>query len=671
MILPLILLATLQDALPKHPSEISAPALRSYSASAPEQASLPGGAELLVIEDPSLPLVDGVLVFRVGSVHDPADKVGLASIAADCMREGGSELSPGAALDAWLDLRAATLELTPSEETLTFRFSCASEDLGALLRRVLSLVRAPLFPEVVLANSKQRAESMISRREDDSSAFADALLLEVVYGPASPWARRPTAESIRAIEQSDLRAWHASHFGPDRLVAGITGDVSREAMTELLGELLEGWNPAPARELTPAPVFNVPASTTVHLYDRPGVPQTELRFAGPGILRLHPDYAPLLLWSDVVGIGGATNRMMLRLRTELGLAYTVGASFKPGWEHSGRLIGFIGTRNEAAGTALSSMLEVITASVDPIEAEELAEALERHRNAEVFRVDTPQEVLDRAMLLLLHGYPPDFWDKSWGRLAQLDAEQVAAASRRHIDTERMVVVAVGPAEVLEPQLAKFGEVIRIDQEPPAAAPAEWLGRLFAAVGPRERWSEAQGVEYVTEMTGLAVGGSSARSHSWISFLNASSRTETEVAGAKTTMVVGTARGWARTTETLTEFPPVICERARGRARTNLYKVLQVLAGDDVEGFNLDDGRLNGALATGERFSLELGEGGFPASLAIQAGGEELLTRYADWTSTDGVAFAKRATQVQEKPIERHLSGFVLHRELAEELFQEP
>ncbi|MCH2106624.1 MAG: insulinase family protein [Planctomycetes bacterium] len=672
MIYLLMLLAPLQDALPEHPSEISAPALRSYSASAPERASLPGGAELLVIEDPSLPLVDGTLVFRFGSVLDPPDKVGLTSIAADCMREGGSESSPGAALDAWLDLRAATLELTPSEETLSFRFSCASEDLDELLDSLFSLVRAPLFPDAVLASSKQRAESVVARSEDDPSSFADALLLEVVYGSTSPWARRPTVENIRAIERSDLLAWHASNFGPDRLVAGVTGDVSKEALAERFSKLLEGWNPAPARELTPAPVFNVPASTTVHLYDRPGVPQSELRFAGPGILRLHPDYAPLLLWSDVVGIGGATNRMMVRLRTELGLAYTVGAYFRPGWEHSGRLIGFIGTRNEAARTALSSMFEVITESVDPIEAEELAEALERHRNAEVFRVDTPHEVLDRSMLLLLHGYPPDFWDKNWGRLAQLDAEQVAAASRRHIDTERMVVVAVGPAEVLEPQLAQFGEVIRLDRQPPAAAPAEWLDRLFTAVGPRELWAEAQGVEYVTEMTGLAVGGSSARSHSWISFLDASSRTETEGAGTKTTMVVGPARGWARTTETLTEFPAVITERARGRARTNLYKVLQVLAEAELEALSLDaEGRLNGALAAGERFVLELGEGGFPVSLAIQSGGEDLLTRYADWTSTSGVAFAKRATQVQEKPIERHLSGFVLHEELAEELFQEP
>lgn len=670
---PLLILLTLaQDPLPEHPRELSPPALRSYSASAPARISLPGGAELLVIEDGSLPLVDGTLVFRVGSVLDPAEKVGLTAVAADCMREGGSESSSGAELDAWLDLRAASLELTPAEETLTIRFSCASEDLSELLSRVITLVKRPLFPQEVLVQSKQRAQSAVARMEDDPSSFADALLLEVVYGASSPWARRPTAASVSAIEREDLQRWHEANFGPDRLVAGVTGDVSAEVVSALLTDLLEGWQAAPERTVTPAPVFNVPASTTIHLYDRPGIPQTELRFAGPGILRLHPDYAPLLLWSDVVGIGGATNRMMVRLRTELGLAYAVGAYFRPGWEHSGRLVGFIGTRNEAAGTALSSMLEVIKASVDPFGAGELAEALERHRNAEVFRVDTPHEVLDRAMLLLLHGYPEDFWDKSWGRLAQLDPEQVAAASRRHIDPERFVVVAVGPAEVLTPQLAELGEVLRLDREPPADAPSEWLERLYAAVGSRARWAEAEGVEYVSEMTGVAVGASAARSHSWISFLDASSRTETQVAGSKTTMVIGSERGWAKTPETLTEFPQEICERARGRARTNLYRLLRVLAEGEAESLRLDqEGRLSGGLSSGERFELELNEDGFPISLSIRAGSEELLTRYADWSFEDGVAYAKRATQVQERPIERHLSEFVLHPELDEALFQEP
>ena len=672
MILLLMLLAQSQDALPDHPRTIIPPALRSYSANAPKRAPLSGGAELLVIEDDSLPLVDGTLVFRFGSVLDPSAKIGLTSIAADCMREGGSESSSGAELDAWLDLRAATLEILPAEETLTLRFSCASEDLRELLARIVELAKAPLFPEEILAISKQRARSAVAREEDDAGTFADALLLQVVYGSSSPWARRPTTQSINAIEREDLLAWHEANLGPDRLVAGVTGDVSSVPLAEHLSSLLEGWEAAPKAAIAPAPVFNVPAQTTIHLYDRPGVPQTELRFAGPGLLRLHPDYAPLLLWSDVVGIGGATNRMMVRLRTELGLAYSVGAYFRPGWEHSGRLIGFIGTRNEAVGTALSTMFEVIKQSVDPFEAAELSDALERHRNAEVFRVDTPHKVLDRAMLLVLHGYPEDFWDKNWGRLALLDAEQVAAAARRHIDAERMVVVAVGPADELEAQLAEFGAVIRLDSDPPARDATEWLERLFAAVGPRTRWAEAAGVEYVSEMTGLAVGATSTRAHSWISFRDASSRTETQVAGSKTTMVIGAQSGWARTTTTLTEFPADLCERARARARSNLYRVLKVLAEVDPETLSLDAlEKLRGALPNGERFELEIGEGGFPAALTIQSGGEELVMRYTDWTPSDGVAFAMRSTQIQAKPIDRHLSGFVLHEELEDELFQKP
>jgi len=290
----------------------------------------------------------------------------------------------------------------------------------------------------------------------------------------------------------------------------------------------------------------------------------------------------------------------------------------------------------------------------------------------VFRVDTPRKVLDRAMLLVLHGYPEDFWDKNWGRLAQLDPEQVAAAARRHIDAARLVVVAVGPADVLEPQLAELGEVIRLDREPTAEDPTKWLTRLFEAVGSRHRWAEAEGVEYISELTGLAVGATTARSHTWISFQDASSRTQTQVTGSTMTMVIGPKTGWARTPTTITEFPLEFCERARSQARSNLYRILKVLAVADPADLSLDDeGRLSGSLPNGERFFLEVGEDGYPSALMVLAGGGEALTRYSDWSEIDGVAFAKRSTQIKEPPIERHLSGFVLHEELDEELFQEP
>ena len=318
------------------------------------------------------------------------------------------------------------------------------------------------------------------------------------------------------------------------------------------------------------------------------------------------------------------------------------------------------------------MLEGIEESVIPFKSEELSDALERHRNAEVFRVDTPRKVLDRAMLLVLHEYPEDFWDKDWGRLAQLDPEQVAAASRRHIDAARLDVVAVGPADVLEPQLAELGEVVRLDRESAAEAQTKWLNRLFEAVGERSRWAEAEGVEYLSEMTGLAVAATTARSQTWISFQDASSRTQTEVAGSTTTMVIGPRTGWARTPITLTEFPAEICERARSQARSNLYRILKVLAVADPADLSLDDeGRLSGSLPNGARFFLEVGEDGYPSALMVLAGGGEALTRYSDWSEIDGVAFAKRSTQIKEPPIERHLSGFVLHEELDEELFQEP
>jgi hypothetical protein len=56
-------------------------------------------------------LVRGSLLFKAGARGDPADQVGLASVAAAVQRAGGTVTHPAAALDDALDRLAASVEV--------------------------------------------------------------------------------------------------------------------------------------------------------------------------------------------------------------------------------------------------------------------------------------------------------------------------------------------------------------------------------------------------------------------------------------------------------------------------------------------------------------------------------------------------------------------------------
>lgn len=50
----------------------------------------------------------------------------------------------------------------------------------------------------------------------------------------------------------------------------------------------------------------------------------------PGIMRDNPDYFPIIIMNDILGGGGFTSRIMNRVRSDEGLAYSAYSSFPGG-----------------------------------------------------------------------------------------------------------------------------------------------------------------------------------------------------------------------------------------------------------------------------------------------------------------------------------------------------
>lgn len=447
--------------LPAHPDRIAVPPLEPYLPPVPERMPLAGGARLVLIESRELPLVDGVLVFRGGRLELDAAQAGLLELMADALREGGSERTDGAQLDDWLDSHAATIDVRAELDALRIEFSCVQTDLGQVLEYIGELVALPAYSGAALEGSRTRLLTKIARRDEAPDELARHLLDVVVYGAQSPLARRPQRATIEATTRQDLLRHHRATLGPDRLIVGATGAVSAADLAARLEAVLAGIAPVGPPRRTAPTVFRHPSRRRIYLYDRPGAAQAEIRLAGPGTRRLHGDYAPLFLWSHALGAGGTSNRMMTRLRTELGLIYQGGLFFAPGWDRAGRLLGHCSTRSDAVGRVLENLLLLLQEGRRPLAGPELDAVRRRVMNASVFEVDRPEKILARALDLEFHGYPADFWQRRAERLRALTAQEVSEAVGRYVDVDRLVFLVIGPADELEEQLAAFGEVVRL------------------------------------------------------------------------------------------------------------------------------------------------------------------------------------------------------------------
>ena len=96
----------LPSAFGRLPKELTFEPLK-FNPPKPEKRTLSNGMTLYLLEDHELPLFNVQALIKTGTIYDPSDKVGLASICADVMRTGGTVSREPDALNEELESMAS------------------------------------------------------------------------------------------------------------------------------------------------------------------------------------------------------------------------------------------------------------------------------------------------------------------------------------------------------------------------------------------------------------------------------------------------------------------------------------------------------------------------------------------------------------------------------------
>jgi len=129
------------------------------------RVTLGNGLQLLMLEDKELPVVRGYLYLRTGGIYDPADKLGLATMTGELLREGGTEKHPSEKFEAELAAIGADIESDFSREYGLVAFKCLKEDLSTVLGLVFEMLREPAFDAKKLELVRLQMLEQRTRRE--------------------------------------------------------------------------------------------------------------------------------------------------------------------------------------------------------------------------------------------------------------------------------------------------------------------------------------------------------------------------------------------------------------------------------------------------------------------------------------------------------------------------
>lgn len=443
----------------RHYTELTFPNLPEVQIPKYERYQLKNGLVVYLMEDRSLPLVSGTAMIRTGGRLEPGEQTGLAEIAGNVIRTGGTEKYPSNVLNQLLEQRAAIVETSIDLDSGSASFNALSEDLEPVFALFADVLRSPAFEpaRVELARTQQKGE--IARRNDDPDDIASREFKKLIYGDNSPYGRTIEYNTLAKISREDLIEFYRTYVRPDRIILGIVGDFKTADMKALVDKTFGDWQnpPNPAKITTPeATQKNL---NGVFVIDRPQLTQSSVLLGHLGGRLDSPDYPALTVLNEILsGFGG---RLFNEVRSRQGLAYSVYGVWSGRYDYPGLFIAGGQTRTDATVPFIKAIeSEIERVRTEPVTEKELEDAKNSILNSFVFKFENPAQTLSRLMTYEYYGYPSDFIFRYQKAVKETTIEDIQRVAKTYLQPDRLVILVVGNEKEINPPLSSLGATVR-------------------------------------------------------------------------------------------------------------------------------------------------------------------------------------------------------------------
>ena len=413
-----------------------------------------------IVSDRSLPLVNFAVFFeqpRVPMVlKDEAASSMVGSILCRC---GGGGIS-ARALDDSLEFISAGIGSSVGTFTSTFDIDCLSKDFDNMLALAKQVLTAPAFDKEQLEILRANFLTAYDRRYDTPAKVLSALRSKVNYAP-NPRLWDANAEEYKKVSVADVKRLSQGVYSSNRIVFALSGDVDRDSAVTKLKKFFEGWKIAvgaadsSAKKKAAKPTVAEPQPLSflrkpgIYVVDK-DITQANISMNQPFVKRPHEDYYPAAVASFILGGGSFTSRLMNRVRSDEGLAYSVYSSVGNDYRDTAMVTIALQTKVESVDFALKLIREVVQdfAENGPTE-EELSQAKKSLIESLPSLFDSPEATATIFARGELVGKTFDHYLDYVKEINAVTADQVKAMTKKYFNMDKMTVSIVAPVAKLD------------------------------------------------------------------------------------------------------------------------------------------------------------------------------------------------------------------------------
>jgi len=441
------------EEIPGHPSELQYGDLSFEVPNGNDyRHTLPNGTVVYVVEDHQLPLVDISVTLRVGGFLEPDDKRGLAQMTGRMIRRGGTQSLSAEEFDEKADFLAAELETSTGANQGEASLDCISPVLDESLALFFEMLKTPRFQQDRLDLEKEQLLEEMKQRNDRPQSISSRQWGWLMRGEDDFLARKISAAELETLTQDDLRQFHRDYWQPDNMIVGVSGDVDTEDILARLEQHFSDWEvtgpevpwPPPAPTHQPEPgVF----------YVQKDIPQGRVLIGHLGYQRAgwdDPDVPALALMNDILGGGGFTSRLVKRIRSDEGLAYSAFSQYGVDiWWPGIFRMGYQSKSETVALAAKIALEELERIQQEEVSDEELATAKASFIDVFPRQFESAGRTVGLFVRSEYEGRPPEYWLNYQDNVRAVTKQDVLRAAQEHLSPENLVFLMVGNWEQIE------------------------------------------------------------------------------------------------------------------------------------------------------------------------------------------------------------------------------
>ncbi|HWL52995.1 MAG TPA: pitrilysin family protein [Chthoniobacteraceae bacterium] len=422
--------------------------------------NLDNGLRLFILRDQRQPTVTFRMLIKAGALYD-GDSPGLASMTASLLNKGTSALNAEAFAQK-TDFLGAQVEASAGDDSISVVASGLSRDAHELIGYFSGAILDPAFSPEELEKERRTTISDLIAEKANPGAQAALLRNQLLYGSGHPYGAHATPETVSALTREQIVAFHRKIFIPNNATLVIVGDIDPDTIGREMADAFQSWKKG---EVKPPqlPEFPEIKGISFHLVERPASVQSELMVAGVGVARNNPDLPELQVVNSVLG-GGFSGRLFSNLREKHGYTYGSYSGFGSR-KLGGAFSAMAQVRNEVTAAATREIFHELERLRDePIPEEELKLQRTYLAGNYLMSLESDRRIAERVQEIDLYGLPEDYWQEYANRLTTVTPEVASRLAKKYIDPKDLVVVVVGKAEEVLPQLQALGPVTVYDAD---------------------------------------------------------------------------------------------------------------------------------------------------------------------------------------------------------------